>query len=65
MFAAMALQQRLLLIKEMSDTKLVIYSGQTDNWSFKPQKKLPLVNKYIDSNFLKNIQILDWEVRLK
>ena len=60
-----SIDEQRLLIKEMSDTKLVIYSGQTDNWSFKPQKKLPLVNKYIDSNFLKNIQILDWEVRLK
>lgn len=53
------------LIKEMKDVKFVIYSGQTDNWGFSPQKKLTIVNKYINSEFLKNDKILDWELRYK
>ena len=53
------------LIEEMKNTKLVIYSGQTDNWGFKPKKKLPLVDNYINSNFLNNIKILDWEVKIR
>ena len=53
------------LIEEMKNTKLVIYSGQTDNWGFKPQKKLPLVDNYINSNFLDNIKILNWEVKIR
>ena len=53
------------LIEEMKNTKLAIYSGQTDNWGFKPQKKLPLVDNYINSNFLDNIKILNWEVKIR
>ena len=53
------------LIEEMKNTKLVIYSGQTDNWGFKPQKKLPFVDNYINSNFLDNIKILNWEVKIR
>ena len=49
----------------MKDVNFVIYSGQTDNWGFLPQKKLTIVNKYINSEFLKNDKILDWEIRYK
>ena len=53
------------LIEEIKNTKLVIYSGQTDNWGFKPQIKLPLVDNYINSNFLNNTKILNWEVKIR
>ena len=53
------------LIKEMKDVNFVIYSGQTDNWGFSPQKKLTIVNKYINSEFSNNDKILDWEIKYK
>ncbi|WP_415284114.1 hypothetical protein [Candidatus Pelagibacter sp. Uisw_130] len=53
------------LIEEMKNTKLVIYSGQTDNWGFNPKKKLPLVDNYINSNFFDNIKILNWAVKIR
>ena len=60
-----SIKEQRLLIQEMQNIDLIIYSGETDNWSFKPQNKLPLVNKYISSNFLNNIKILSWEIKLK
>ena len=53
------------LIKNMKNTNLVIYSGQTDNWGISPQKKLTIVNNYINSNFSKTKKILDWELKFK
>ena len=53
------------LIDTMKEINLIVYSGQTDNWGTSPQIKLPLVDKYINSNFLNNIKILNWEVKIK
>ena len=53
------------LINTMKEINLIIYSGQTDNWGTSPQIKLPLVDNYINSNFLNNIKILNWEVKVK
>ena len=53
------------LINTMKEINLIVYSGQTDNWGTSPQIKLPLVDKYINSNFLNNIKILNWEVKIK
>ena len=53
------------LIKNMNDTSLVIYSGQTDNWGTSPQKKLTIVNNYINSEFSKTKKILDWKIKLR
>ncbi len=53
------------LIRNMNDTKLIIYSGQTDNWGVSPQKKLTIVDNYINSKFLKTKKILDWEIKFK
>ena len=54
-----------LMIEEIKETKLLIYRGQTDDWGYLPQKKLPLVDIYINSNFPKITKILSWEVRLR
>jgi len=53
------------LIEEMQNTKLVIYTGQTDHWGYPPKKKFPLVDNYINSNFQKSIKILSWEIKFK
>jgi len=53
------------LIKEMQNTKLVIYTGQTDLWGYPPKKKLPLVDNFINLNFQKNIKILSWEIKFR
>ena len=53
------------MIEEIKETRLVIYKGQTDNWGYLPQIKLPLVNEYIKLNFLEVIKILDWELRIR
>jgi len=53
------------LIRNMSNTELIIYSGQTDNWGISPQKKLTIVNNYINSEFLKTEKILNWEIKFK
>ena len=53
------------LIRNMSNTEVIIYSGQTDNWGISPQKKLTIVNNYINSEFLKTKKILNWEIKFK
>ncbi len=53
------------LIRNMNNTEFVIYSGQTDNWGISPQKKLTIVNNYINSEFLNTKKILDWEIKYK
>ena len=53
------------LIEEMQNSKLVIYTGQTDHWGYPPKTKLPLVDNYISSNFQKSIKILSWEIKFK
>ena len=53
------------LIKNMDNTDLVIYSGQTDNWGISPQKKLTIVNNYINSEFSKTQKILDWKIKFR
>ena len=53
------------LIRNMNNIEIIIYSGQTDNWGISPQKKLTIVNNYINSEFLKTKKILDWEIKLK
>tara|TARA_B110001454_G_scaffold209672_1_gene223394 strand:- start:134 stop:886 length:753 start_codon:yes stop_codon:yes gene_type:complete len=58
-------QEQNYLIEEMQNTKLVIYTGQTDHWGYPPQKKLPLVDNYINSHFQKSIKILSWEIKFK
>ena len=49
----------------MNNTEFIIYSGQTDNWGISPQKKLTIVNNYINSEFLNTKKILDWEIKYK
>ena len=58
-------QDQKRLIESLENIELIIYSGQTDNWGFSPQKKLSQVDRYINSNFLNSKKILDWEVRYK
>ena len=53
------------LIRNMSNTKLIVYSGQTDNWGIPPQKKLTIVNNYINLQFSETKKILDWELRFR
>ena len=53
------------LIRNMNNTGLVIYSGQTDNWGISPQKKLTIVNNYINSEFSKTQKILDWKIKFR
>ena len=53
------------LIRNMNNTEFIIYSGQTDNWGISPQKKLTIVNNYINSEFLNTKKILDWEIKYK
>jgi len=53
------------LIKNMNNTDLVIYIGQTDNWGLSPQKKLTIVDNYIKSEFLKSKKISDWEIKFR
>ena len=53
------------LIKDMNNTGFIIYSGQTDNWGIPPQKKLPLVNTHINSNFKEVVKILKWKVKFR
>ena len=61
-----SVEEQKSLIREIKDTKLVIYRGQTDHWGYLPtQKKLPLVNNYINSNFPEVVKILKWEVKFK
>ncbi|MDA9604118.1 hypothetical protein N9S39_00225 [Candidatus Pelagibacter sp.] len=60
-----SLKEQNLMIEEMKDANVVIYSGQTDDWGIPPKKKLPLVDEYINSNFLHTIKLLSWEVKLK
>ena len=60
-----SLKEQNLMIEEMKDTNVVIYSGQTDDWGILPKKKLPLVDEYINSNFLQTIKLLSWEVKFR
>tara|TARA_Y100001970_G_scaffold287097_1_gene410900 strand:- start:6341 stop:8125 length:1785 start_codon:yes stop_codon:yes gene_type:complete len=53
------------LIRNINNTEFIIYRGQTDNWGISPQKKLTIVNNYINSEFLKTKKILDWEIKYK
>ena len=53
------------LIKDLENTEFIIYRGQTDNWGPSPQKKLTMVNKYININFRNSKKILKWEFRYK
>ena len=53
------------LVKYMKSTDVVVYTGQTDNWGISPQKKLTIVNNYINSEFLKNKKILEWELKFR
>ena len=54
-----------ILIKDLENTEFIIYRGQTDNWGLSPQKKLTMVNKYININFRNSKKILKWEFRYK
>ena len=60
-----SLKEQKLMIEEMKEVNVVIYSGQTDNWGITPKTKLPLVDKYINSNFLKTVKLLSWEVKFR
>ena len=53
------------LVKYMKSTDVVVYTGQTDNWGISPQKKLTIVNNYINSEFLKTKKILEWELKFR
>ena len=55
----------MIKIRNMSNTKLIVYSGQTDNWGIPPQKKLTIVNNYINLQFSETKKILDWELRFR
>lgn len=54
-----------LMIEEIKKVRLIIYTGQTDNWGYLPQKKLPLVDEYITSNFKKVSKFYSWELRFR
>ena len=60
-----SLKEQNLMIKEMEDVKVVIYKGKYDHWGIVPKKKLPLVDSYINSNFLKTINLLSWKVKFR
>jgi hypothetical protein len=60
-----AFREQNLMIEEIKEVRLIIYRGQTDNWGFLPQEKLPLVNEYIISNFKKISKFYSWELRFR
>lgn len=64
-FVVGSLKDQNLMITEMKDAKILIYSGQTDKWGYSPQEKLPLVDRYIDIHFKKKLKISSWEVRFR
>ena len=64
-FSMGSLKDQNELIESLTNVKFIIYSGQTDNWGFSPQKKLSQVDKYINLNFLNRKKILDWEIKFK
>ena len=53
------------LIKNMNNTGLVIYSGQTDNWGISPQKKLTIVNNYYKFRIFKNTKNIRLENKVR
>jgi len=54
------------MIKEMRNTRFVIYSGQTDDWGFLPKEKLlPIIDNYINLRFPNSKKILSWEIKYK
>ena len=59
----MILQKK--FIDDLVDTKLIIKGGRKNNWDLPLEKKLNLVNSYIDSNFLKKEELKYWELFLR
>ena len=53
------------LIEDLKNTEFIIYRGQTDNWGLTPQKKLTMVDEYININFKNSKKILKWELKYK
>ena len=54
------------MIEEMENTRVVIYSGQTDDWGFLSKEKLlPIADNYINLNFPTSKKILSWEIKYK
>ena len=41
-----------IMINEMENTNLIILNGRTDNWDIPVKVKYPLVNDYIDKNYI-------------
>jgi len=39
------------MIKEMNNTNFIISNGKTDNWDVPLNKKLYLIDEYINKNF--------------
>ena len=60
-----SLEEQNLMIDEMKKAKVVIYKGMTDNWGITQKIKLPLVDNYINSNFLKTVNFLSWVVKFR
>lgn len=52
-------------IDDLADTNLIIKGGKKNNWDLPIEKKLNLVNSYIDSNFLKNEELKYWGLFLR
>lgn len=53
------------LINELGSAKLIIKGGEKSNWELPLEKKLNLVNKYIDQNYKKKISISQWQIFLR
>ena len=43
-----------IMIHEMENTNLIILNGRTDNWDIPVKVKYPLVNDYIDKNYIED-----------
>ena len=53
------------LIKQMSQTIIIIKGGKNNYWDISLEKKLFLVDKYINKNFSNKYKIYDWYIYKK
>ena len=60
-----SIEDQKALIEDLRNIEFVIYRGQTDNWGLSPQKKLTIVDKYINLNFINSKEILNWEIKYR
>ena len=52
-------------IRQMSKTKIIIKGGKNNYWDLSLEKKLFLVNKFINNNFSNELSISDWYIYKK